>query len=109
MTTHNLAGMYKEIKRQDIIPIAASVLPFDSATPDQSAQIQRLNRWIKDAADKLNIPYVDLHSVVADAQNADRLNGSADGIHPDVGGYRQIGQALAKEIDRLESKGVLPR
>jgi lysophospholipase L1-like esterase len=102
MTTRNLGGMYREIKRRGIIPIAASLLPFDQATARQNAEIERLNNWIKDAAEKLHIPFVDLHPIVADPNNPNVLNGSTDGLHPDVGGYRQIGNALVRELEHLE-------
>jgi len=103
MTTRNLAGMYREIKRRNAMPIAVSVLPFDRATTRQSQEIERLNRWIKDAADKLRIPFIDLHAVVADPSDPTKLNGSPDGLHPDVGAHRQMGQALNQLLEKSEA------
>ena len=99
---HNLAGMYRDIQRALCMPIAASVLPFDKATPKQAAKIRQLNTWIKQTADKFQIPFIDLNHVVADPANPDRLSASPDGLHPDIGTYRQMGLAVLKTIEEME-------
>src|SRR6185503_2376065 len=55
----NLMAMYKEIEGKNIMPVAATILPFNDATAAQAKQIDLLNDWIKKAADKLNIPLAD--------------------------------------------------
>jgi lysophospholipase L1-like esterase len=86
-----------------IVPVAATVLPFDQATSKQTERIQKLNRWIRKAADHEHIPFADLAAAVVDPQNPARLNGSPDGLHPDIGGYRKMGMALIKIIDEMEA------
>jgi lysophospholipase L1-like esterase len=98
----NLAWMYKQAMLKETMPIAATVLPFDRATPDQSKAIDELNKWIIKKARDIPIPLINLHAVVAHPNDPQRLNGSPDGMHPDVGGYRQMGMALAALVEKLE-------
>jgi lysophospholipase L1-like esterase len=98
----NLAWMYKQAMLKETMPIAVTVLPFDRATPGQSKAIDALNKWILKNAAEIPIPLINLHAVVAHPNDPHRLNGSPDGLHPDVGGYRQMGLALAALIEKLE-------
>ena len=95
----NLASMYDHARAASIIPVAATVLPYDTATSGEAAAIRELNRWIEATANTRGIPYCDTHRVVADPQNPDRLAGSPDGLHPDVAAYRRMGEALARTIE----------
>jgi len=103
MTVRNLGGMYREIQRKNVIPVAASVLPFDKATTTQAAEIRDLNKWIKHTAEKFKIPFVDLNKAVADPAHPDQLNGTPDGLHPDEGSYRQMGFAVLRVIREMET------
>jgi len=99
----NLQWMYQQSKGRGVIPVAATVLPFNEATSEQSAKIRELNELIRKIADHERIPLADLHAAVSDPQNPDRLNGSPDGLHPDIGGYRAMGVALTKVLDEMEA------
>ena len=102
VTAENLLWMYKEAQGHSIMPIAATVLPFDEATPAQAAAIDELNKWIKNAADKMRIPCADLNAAVRDPADPHKLSGSPDSIHPDIGGYRKMGKKLIEAIDPIE-------
>lgn len=106
-TARNLNTMYHEAKLNGVIPIAATVLPFSRATAEQSKAINKLNAWIIKNADEIRIEVADLHAAVCDPQDCDKLNGTPDGLHPDVGGYRTMGLVLAKIIDKMEA--TMPR
>jgi len=95
----NLASMYDEAVAGSIVPVAASVLPFNVASAGESAAIRDLNRWIEATSAARRILFCDAHRVVEDPRNPDRLAGSPDGLHPDVAGYRRIGEALARTIE----------
>jgi len=99
---NNLLAMYKEAEGQNVLPVAATVLPYNRTSPDQAKAIKALNAWIKKASDRLHIPIADLNAAVRDPENADRLNGSPDDEHPDVGGYRKMGMTLIAAIDPIE-------
>jgi lysophospholipase L1-like esterase len=98
----NLLAMYHEAEGKSVLPVAATILPSDKATPAQAKAIEALNQWIKKASDRMHIPIADLNAAVSDPRNPGRLDGSPDGIHPDVGGYRKMGLALVAAIDPIE-------
>lgn len=98
----NLMAMYKEVERKNILPVAATILPFDKATPAQAKEIQALNAWIRKAADKMRLPIADLYAALSDPNNPGHLNDSPDGVHPDIGGYRKIAMTLIDAIDPIE-------
>ncbi len=102
VVAENLLWMYQQAQGHSIMPVAATVLPFDEASLTQAQAIDDLNTWIKNAAEKMRIPIADLNAAVRDPGDPHRLNGSPDGIHPDIGGYRKMGLALMKVIDPIE-------
>ena len=104
-TEERLLWMYRRAKAMTVVPVAATVLPYDQATPEQAQEIRRLNAWIRKTSDKERIPLADLNRALADPQHPDRLIGSDDGIHPDVGGYRTMGEALADTVQPLTDIG----
>ena len=104
MTLSNLMWMYTHARDLGITPIAASVLPFTRATPAQSKKINVLNTLIKKQAQYEKVAFCDFNKAVADPKNPDRLKGSPDGLHPDVAGYRAMGEALGRLIEELEAK-----
>ena len=100
--TENLFYMYQRAQGHGIVPVAATVLPFNEATPFQAKAIDELNKWIVKAAEKMRIPIADLNAAVRDPDNPHRLNGSPDGLHPDIGGYRKMGMTAIQAIDPIE-------
>jgi len=94
-----LARMYADALDAAIVPVAASVLPYDRATPRATAAIFTLNTWIESFAKVLDIPFADTHAAVAAADAPHRLRGSPDGMHPDVDGYRRMGAALSRTVE----------
>ena len=97
----DLLWMYRRAKSLRIVPVAASVLPFTRATASQSARLARLNSWIRDAALREKIPFCDAALAVADPRDPRRLKSSPDGLHPDVAGYRALGEALSQTLSRI--------
>ena len=95
----DLAVMYADALDAAIVPVAASVLPYDQATPQATAAIFTLNMWIESFAKVLDIPFADTHAAVADPNAPHRLHGSPDGLHPDVDGYRRMADTLARTIE----------
>src|SRR3990172_1642642 len=83
--------MYADALDAGIVPVAATVLPYDRATPTATAAIFTLNNWIESFAKVLNIPWCDTARAAANPAAPHRLRGSPDGLHPDVDGYRRMG------------------
>jgi lysophospholipase L1-like esterase len=97
-TEADLLWMYRRAKAAGVVPVAATVLPFTRATPEQSGRIERLNAWIRAAAAKEKILFCDTARAAADPKEPRRLKASPDGLHPDVATYRAVGEALVKTL-----------
>ncbi|MDA4127439.1 MAG: hypothetical protein OK452_09625, partial [Thaumarchaeota archaeon] len=48
---------------------------------------------------KRSIPFVDTGLAVAKTGEPDELQGTPDGLHPDIEGYGKMGEAIAAVID----------
>src|SRR5207245_9987617 len=102
----HLAAMYADTLDAGIVPVAVTVVPYDTATTRASGDILTLNAWIESVTKVLGIPFCDTHAAVADPANLNRLRGSPDGLHPDVAGYRAMGEALAGPLERHLRRAV---
>ncbi len=85
----HLAAMYADVLDAGVVPVAATA----------SGDILTLNAWIENLTKVLGIPFCDTHAAVADPANSNRLRGTPDGLHPDVAGYRAMGEALVRTVD----------
>jgi len=105
----NLKAMYMKAIEQNIVPIAATVLPYNSSEME-ATEINELNAWIMETACRLNIPMADTSLSVANPANRNRLLTSADGLHPDVSGYHSMAIALSQAIEeQLKSTKLIER
>lgn len=97
-----LAAMYARAKQAGIKVVAGTILPYNTATPDQNARMHAINEWIRtQAAHDPAFRYVDTRTAVAAPGQADRLAASPDGLHPDADGYRRMADAIAPAIAAL--------
>ena len=97
--TAQLSAMYAKAKRAGIPVVAGSIVPYNTATPEQNARMHAINDWIRaEAARDTNVTFVDTRKAAARADNIDLLSASPDGLHPDVNGYHHMGDALAPAI-----------
>jgi lysophospholipase L1-like esterase len=108
VVTRRLREMYDGALGAGIPVIALSIIPYNTATHAQNAEMHEINAWIaKQAAADPRISFVDTRTAVSAADNPDKLSGTPDGLHPDVEGYRKmalaIEPALARVIARLEA------
>lgn len=97
---NNLLAMYRKAIAVGITPVAATVLPYDTASESESKAIRELNSWIEGTAKRLGIAFCDTNRAVADPGNPGRLRSSPEGLHPDVSGYRSMGEALAHAVEQ---------
>ena len=95
----HLAAMYADVLDAGVVPVAATVLPYNSATARASGDILTLNAWIENLTKFLGILFCDTHAAVADPADSNRLRGTPDGLHPDVAGYRAMGEVLTRTIE----------
>ena len=99
----SLKEIYTKAEENNIKVIACTVLPYNNITPDMLEDMMILNRWIKFYAKEKNLGFSDTFGAAEDPENPRSLPNSPDGLHPDVTGYRKIGNAITDEIERYYS------
>lgn len=99
VVTRRLRAMYDRALQARIPVVALSIIPYNSATAAQNAEMHDINSWIAAQAQAdPRITFVDTRAAVAAAGNIDRLAGSPDGLHPDVDGYRKMAVVIEAAI-----------
>lgn len=97
-----LKRIYGRARAAGIPVVAGTIVPYNTATPAQNAEMRAINDWIlKQADERPFITSVDTRAAVAAPDDPDRLAGSPDGLHPDVDGYRRMAEALAPALEAL--------
>lgn len=97
-----LAALYRQSLDAGIGVVAGSIVPFDTATPEQNARMRAINSWVEQwARTDGRIAFADTRAAVAAPGEPDRLRSSPDGLHPDADGYRRMADALRPAIEGL--------
>ncbi|HVZ96510.1 MAG TPA: SGNH/GDSL hydrolase family protein [Chitinophagaceae bacterium] len=101
MIEDNITSMTELAKANHIVVILCSVLPaydFPWHPGQQPAEkIVALNKWIKDYAEKHNCFYLDYFSSLTDSRHGMKQEYSADGVHPNLAGYKVM-EPLAEKM-----------
>jgi lysophospholipase L1-like esterase len=101
-----LAAMYKRAHDAGIRVVAGTIIPYNTATPDQNARMHDINAWIRSQARAdPGVTYVDTRAAVAAPANPDMLASSPDGLHPDAAGYRKMADAIRPAVEQALRSG----
>lgn len=101
--TRELRAMYDRAREAGIRVVAGTIIPYNSATPDQNARMHEINRWIRQQAEAdPNIDFVDTRAAAAASNDQDRLFESPDGLHPSAEGYRRMAEAVRRVLETIE-------
>ncbi len=103
----NLLAMYQKALAAELAVVAATVLPYNTASASEAKAIRDLNSWIKETANRLRVLLCDTNLAVRNPNDPNRLCDSPDGLHPDVSGYRRMGEALVETIDNSVKSGLI--
>jgi lysophospholipase L1-like esterase len=100
-----LQAMYDAARAAHIAVVAATIIPYNSATADQNARMHAVNDWIRSyAARHPEIIVCDTRAAVAAPGQPDRLSASPDGLHPTADGYQSMAHALEPAVLRALTK-----
>jgi lysophospholipase L1-like esterase len=95
-----LLAMYTAARDAGIPAVAGSILPYNTATPEQNARVHAVNGWIRDDASRqTGVIFCDTRAAVAMPGRPDVLVSSPDDIHPSPDGYRLMAHALIPAIE----------
>jgi lysophospholipase L1-like esterase len=96
-----LLKMYSAARDAGIPAVAGSILPYNTATPEQNTRMHAVNEWIRDDASRqTGVIFCDTRAAVAMPGRPDVLLSSPDDIHPSPDGYRLMAHALIPAIER---------
>jgi lysophospholipase L1-like esterase len=79
--------------------LVCTLLPCNHATPGINKQILEVNDWIRSFARKNHFLLCDTYPLMQDPKSPGRLLHTKDGLHPDVEGYRKMGEAIAETLE----------
>ena len=98
--TTELQGIYARALALGVRIVAGSIVPYNTATPDQNARMHAINDWIRATATAdARIRFVDTRRAAAAPDNLDRLASSPDELHPDAEGYRRMAEAILAALE----------
>jgi lysophospholipase L1-like esterase len=106
-----LEAMYEMARAAGIAVVAATILPFNTATPDQHARMRAVNTWIKSYAAAHGVVCADTRAALAAPDDGDRLVSSMDDLHPSPDGYRLMALVFGPAVTRalkIKKKGPSP-
>ena len=102
----NLTAIYKRAQEKNIRVIACTILPYNSASEQVYRDLLKINKWIRTYSRQHKLWFCDTFEVVEDPKRPGTLEGSPDGLHPGVEGYRKMGDVITKILEREFSSGT---
>lgn len=90
----NLEAMYERAAGSAIVVVAATILPYNAAGRHESDAIRMVNSWIEEKSKSPGIIFCDTNRSVREEFDPEALASTPDGLHPDVDGYRRMGEAI---------------
>jgi lysophospholipase L1-like esterase len=98
-------AMYGAARAAHIQVVAGTIIPFNTATPDQNLRMHTVNAWIREYASRHEgVTFCDTRAAVSAPGQPDRLVSSPDGLHPSPEGYKLMAAALEPAIKAALAK-----
>lgn len=105
MILNNIISMSELAKANNIKVVLCSVLPANNFYWNPgikpAEKVIALNQMIQNYAKEKNIPYVDYHTPMKDAEDGLKKEYGPDGVHPNLEGYRVMEKILVEKISSL--------
>jgi acyl-CoA thioesterase I len=100
-----LEAMFDTARAAKIPVVAGTIVPFNTATPDQNARMRAVNDWIRVYTEgHADTVFCDTRRAVASSTDLDRLLSSPDNLHPSPEGYKLMADALEPAIRAVLAK-----
>ena len=98
--TGQLARMYAQARAAGIKVVAGTIIPYNTATPEQNRRMHQINDWIRQQ-EGADLAFVDTRAAVARPGSPDLLVDSPDDLHPSARGYRLMADAIRPVLERI--------
>ena len=95
----NLQRLYEQAQISGVHVIACTILPYNGASVEIQHRMAEANAWIQSYSADHGLGFCDTFKVIEDPAHPFRLSSTPDGLHPDVEGYRQMGNAIADVLE----------
>ena len=96
----NLRSIYNRARAAGIVVVAGTIIPFNTATPEQNRRMRQVNAWLLSRPDlDTNLAVADTRRAVASNDDPDRLDGSPDDLHPSADGYRRMADEIRRVLE----------
>ena len=95
----NLKAIYEKAKNNKIKVVACTILPYNGMSQKAYLGMRSVNQWIKDYAEKNGLTFCDTSHLLEDAAHPGTLSSTSDSYHPDVPGYRKMGELIARNLE----------
>ncbi len=92
-----LQAMYARAAAAGVFAVAGSIVPYNTATPEQNERMRAINDWIRSCG----VPFADTRAAVSAPDNPDLLADTPDGLHPSPDGYRRMAEAIRPVLERV--------
>ena len=89
----NLKKIYRWAMGNNIHVLACTILPYNGATPGAQQRMKEVNKWILAYSEAIGAGYCDTYKAMTDKKRGTLIS-TADGLHPDVEGYKKLGRAV---------------
>ena len=97
-----LVAMYGRARHAGIAVVAGTIVPFNTARPEQNQRMREINDWIRTFTLTSNhVAFADTRAAVAASNNGDLLFESPDNLHPSPAGYRRMAETIEPALRRV--------
>jgi len=104
----SLTSIYEKSKSRKIRVVACTILPYNGMTPRVRRHMREVNQWIREYAREHRLIFCDTFHLLEDAAHPGNLISTFDGYHPDVAGYRKMGEFIAERLEEEKQENIVP-
>lgn len=97
----NLQQLYDRAQKAGLRVVTCSIMPYAGIRPAVLSRLQAVNDWIERASRQRGFGFCDLYRAMQDPQRPQELQHTADGLHPNVEGYRRMAAALSPVVEAV--------
>ncbi len=95
----NLQQIYDLASQKNVRVLACTILPYDGASFAAQQKMREVNDWIQSYSSSHGFLFCDTFKLLNDPARPGNLINSPDGLHPDIQGYRKMGETITSILE----------